>query len=66
MRVKTLQLSVLASALLTLTAIALPARAQDANAYRDRGEWRQDSREIRRDNREIRQDVREIQQDRRN
>ena len=52
MKSRTLQLSLLATTLLALTAITSPARADTYPG------------EIRRDNREIRQYVREIQQDR--
>lgn len=58
-KARTLQLGMIATALLALSAVAAPARADDA-----RGEWRQDSREIRQDRRELRGDYRELAEDR--
>lgn len=43
-KARTLQLGMIATALLALSAVATPARADDA-----RSEWRRDSREIRQD-----------------
>ncbi len=59
MKARTLQLSMIATALLALSAVTSPARADDA-----RSEWRQDSREIRQDRRELRGDYRELAEDR--
>lgn len=59
MKARTLQLSLIATALLSLGVIASPARADSV-----RGEWRQDSREISQDRRELRNDYRELAEDR--
>lgn len=59
MKASALQLSLIATALLALSAISSPARADNA-----RSEWRQDSREIRQDRRELRGDYRELAEDR--
>lgn len=59
-KARTLQLGMIATALLTLSAVASPARADDDR----RSEWRQDSREIRHDRRELRSDYRELAGDR--
>ena len=59
MQARTLQLGMIATALLALSAVAAPARADDG-----RREWRQDSREIRQDRRELRGDYRELTEDR--
>jgi len=74
MKTRTLQLSLIAATLLTLGAIASPARADnnsiDRGGWRndrhvaDRGGWRQDHREIRQDRRELRGDYRELAADR--
>jgi hypothetical protein len=73
-KTRTLQLSLIATALLALSTIASPARADseyiDRGGWRhdsygaDRGGWRQDSREIRQDRRELRGDYRELARDR--
>ena len=59
MKARTLQLSLIATAMLALGAIASPARADTP-----RSEWRQDTREIRQDQRELRGDYRELAEDR--
>ncbi|MDP3513836.1 MAG: hypothetical protein Q8S20_13915 [Sulfuritalea sp.] len=59
MKASALQLSLIATALLALSAISSPARADNA-----RSEWRQDRQEIRRDRRELRGDYRELAEDR--
>ncbi len=61
-KTRTLQLSLIAATLLTLGAIASPARAEHNSV--DRGGWRQDHREIRQDRRELRGDYRELAADR--
>jgi hypothetical protein len=59
MKTRTLQLSLIATAMLALSAIASPAFADTP-----RSEWRQDTREIRQDQRELRGDYRELAEDR--
>ena len=60
--VKTLRVGMIATTLLTLSAITSPARAD--YQYGDRDGWRQDNREIRQDRRELRGDYRELAGDR--
>lgn len=58
-KARTLQLSLIATAMIALGAIASPAFADTP-----RSEWRRDTREIRQDQRELRGDYRELAEDR--
>lgn len=63
MKVKALQVGMIATALLALTAMSPAARAEEYTQRNDRPDLRQDTREIRQDVREIRQDRQELRGD---